>query len=517
MRSPLVAVMLAAPLLLGSCGTAINVANNTISRAALDLPGADAEDLRTGRIDRVRARYGAQPLGSLSVTQLSLYCDVLLKYRDFAAASACLDRYQAVAGRDARQVAGKKALIALALGTSAQAAGLTAGGSDPGSRYVHALAEARQGRTGEARSAADGFAHQFEPKQVYYAANLYSAVGDNAGALRVLEDPQRRLLRDYGLTPNATALGAAPLAPFRLDVFDEFSFGFFRDLSYAPAGNVYVEYLAAHSLVELGRWDEAAQRLAVLTAFPGLAGYRDVQWLVLYDSARVAQHRGQQAEAAALLRRSVDIIESVRQSVGSDEGRIGFAADKQAVYAMLVGILTDMGQTGQAFDYAERARGRALVDLLASRDDLVPAGMSRAEAASALGGLREAEGQEALAATLGGTAASGALRGGSNGSAGLRRGLAQQAPTLAPLVGAVPVDLAGIRRRLAPDETAIAYYAIGPSWLAFVVTQNDLRTVRLPLADAGRTVLGFVRAVVSTRAGGTPMPTCRARAACMTG
>ena len=146
--------------------------------------------------------------------------------------------------------------------------------------------------------------------------------------------------------------------------------------------------------------------------------------------------------------------------------------------------------------------GRALVDLLASRDDLVPAGMSRAEAASALGGLREAEGQEALAATLGGTAASGALRGGSNGSAGLRRGLAQQAPTLAPLVGAVPVDLAGIRRRLAPDETAIAYYAIGPSWLAFVVTQNDLRTVRLPLADAGRTVLGFVRAVVSTRAGG---------------
>ena len=173
----------------------------------------------------------------------------------------------------------------------------------------------------------------------------------------MLEDPQRRLLRDYGLTPNATALGAAPLAPFRLDVFDEFSFGFFRDLSYAPAGNVYVEYLAAHSLVELGRWDEAAQRLAVLTAFPGLAGYRDVQWLVLYDSARVAQHRGQQAEAAALLRRSVDIIESVRQSVGSDEGRIGFAADKQAVYAMLVGILTDMGQTGQAFDYAERARG----------------------------------------------------------------------------------------------------------------------------------------------------------------
>ncbi len=513
-RQGLRASLLAAALLLGSCGTAINVANNTLSRATLDLSSADADDLRAGRIDRVRERYGTRAPGSLTPAQLSLYCDVLLKYRDFAAASACLDRYQAVAGgENARSVVGKRALIALALGTAAQAASLTSGAGDPGSRYVHALAEARQGRMGEARSAADGFSHQFEPKQVYYAANLYSAVGDNAGALRVLEDPQRRLLRDYGLTPNQTAFGAAALAPFRLDVFDEFSFGFFKDLSYAPAGNIYVEYLAAHSLIELGRWDEAARRLDVLSAFPGLVGYRDVQWLVLYDQARLAMHRGRAPEAAGLLRRSVDVIESVRQSVGSDEGRIGFASDKQAVYALLVGILADSGQTDAAFEYAERARGRALVDLLASRNDLVPAQMSRAEAESSLDGLRRAEGQEALAAAVADApgGAGSALRG--SGSAGLRRSIAQRAPTLAPLVGSVPVDLAAIRRDLAPDETAIAYYATGPSWIAFVVSQSELRTVRLPMTDTARTVLGFVKAVVSTRAGGDAqayMPGARA-------
>ena len=488
---------------LAACGTAVNVADYALSRSTVEgatgVSGFDLEDLRSGRIDQVRARYSSRDPSSLSQQQLALFCDILAKYRDFGRATACLDAYETRFGRSPA-VAGKRALIALALGDPGAAASFTAPGDDSGSRYVHALAEARLGQTGAARAAADQFARRFEPKTVFYAASLYSAVGDNEAAWRTLDDPEHRLLRDYGVTRNATLFGKGQQAPFRLDVFDEFSFGLLGDFSYAPAGNVYVEYLAAHSLLELGRLQEALPHLDELLAYPGLSAYRDVEWLVLYDRGRVSRRLDRLDEARDFFERSIADIESMRRSVSSDEGRIGFAAQKQDVYAALVDVLRETGRAEAAFDYAERARGRALVDLLASRNSLAPREIPSGEASELLGTLQTAEGQEELAAAA--PASTPALRA-SASSADIRQRIARRAPSLAPLISVSPASLADIRGTLAPDETAIAYFRSGSGWIAFVITRGALSVVLLPGAsDIDRMVLSFLRSVVASGGGG---------------
>ena len=484
---------------LAGCGTALYVADYTASQAVLTsaagLRDADLDNLRSGRIDLVAGMLEARPVTQLTPQQLNLYCDVLLKLRDFQRATACLDQLERRAGRSP-VIDGKRALSALALGNPQDAARLTESGGSPGLRYVHALAQARLGQLSDARRAAGQFAKQYEPRQVFYAVSLYSALGDDAAALGLLEDPSRRLLRDYGLTRTATALGTGEQAPFRLDIFDDLGLGLLGNYSYAPAANVYVEYLAAHSLLQLGRVQEAVKRLDELLASPALPAYKDVEWLVFYDRGRAARQLRQNQQARSFFERSVADIESARRSVYSDEGRIGFVAQKQDVYAALVDLLRESGQVDEALNYAERARGRAFVDLLASRDNLVPREISPRESAELLTGLDRAEGRDFLAASV--PAGSSGLRG--VGASDLRRQIERRAPSLAPIISVSPVTLPQIRSTLAPDETAVAYYRIGSEWIAFVVTSRDIRIVPLPPID-NAAVLGFLKDVVSSGSG----------------
>lgn len=502
MRSSRYTVVGLSLLLLFGCGTVVNVADYAVSRSTIGgatrISDADLDDLRSGRIEQVRVRYSSRPPASLSLPQLGLLCDVLAKYRDFDRALACLNQYESRAGRSAA-LNGKRALIALALGDPSRAAELTSSPTDAGSRYVHALAQARMGQVEPVRATADQLATQFDPKLIYYAASLYSAIGDNVAALHILEDPQRRLLRDYGLTRNITMFGRGEQAPFRLDVFDEFNFGPLGNFSYAPAGNVYVEYLAAHSLLELGRLEEAARRLDVLLEFPGLPGYRDVEWLVLYDRGRVSQRQGRLEEARGLFGRSITDIESMRRSVSSDEGRIGFAARKQDVYEAQVDLLRSMGQADAALEYAERARSRSLVDLLASRNDLAPREVPAEKSSELLENLQMAEARdEFLPAPSGGRDA---LR--SPESSQIRDRILSRAPSLAPLISVNPVSVADMRGAIAPDETAVAYFRTGSNWAAFVFSRGDLRIVSLPVENVNVAVLSFLKNIVSS-AGSNP-------------
>jgi CHAT domain-containing protein len=74
--------------------------------------------------------------------------------------------------------------------------------------------------------------------------------------------------------------------------------------------------------------------------------------------------------ATRRFRRAVLEIEGVRGRIGIDEFRISFSEDKAPVYADLVHSLLQRGgrrTLAEAFETVERARSRALVDLLAGR------------------------------------------------------------------------------------------------------------------------------------------------------
>jgi CHAT domain-containing protein len=115
-------------------------------------------------------------------------------------------------------------------------------------------------------------------------------------------------------------------------------------------------------------WDQAqASYRSALAAIEGL----DAPWLSYrchHGLARVYQRLGARQEAYQAYRQAVDELERVHASFGIEPHRIAFLQDKLAPYEDLILLCLEDGTTErmvEAFEYVERAKSRALVDLLA--------------------------------------------------------------------------------------------------------------------------------------------------------
>jgi CHAT domain-containing protein len=501
-RALLRRILLAATLgALAGCASAVFVANQMAARSQLDA--ADRADLDAGNLAAIRARYASRPPDTLPLVELALFCDVLLKYQELGRASDCLATMQAridadpaaQSGAIARGLHGKKALLALALGEPAVAAGLVQSDETEGGRYVFALASIRTGKAEAARPIAAAMRRAFEPTPVYYAAALYAALGDFATSRAVLEDPARRLLADYGLSGHTDILGGTVgAAPFRLDPFDEFGFGLFGNVTLAPAANAYVEYLAALDLLRTGATAEAQQRLDVLLAWPNIAAFRDVYWRALTDRAEIAERAGDAAMAERLLRQAIEVIEEIRGSIGAEAARIAVVADKDAPYRRLVDLLTRRGALREAVVYAERARSRALVELLAARYTFGPGGPG-----SAANRLVDEYDASSGALALAAAAAPGEQASRRARLAEVRRELLADAPDVADLVTVAPVDLAAVQARLGEEEAALVFFPGEPRWHVFTLTRTTLSAHDIAPVDAE--VLALRRGLAQSETG----------------
>src|SRR6185437_11902972 len=117
---------------------------------------------------------------------------------------------------------------------------------------------------------------------------------------------------------------------------------------------------------------EAKKAFTHLIANPELRDMGSLYWAALYEYSRLLISQGQRADAIRLLQQAAEAIERVRTTITFEADKIGFAASKQAVYAALVDGLAAEGDWRGAFQAAERAKARALVDLLAQHRDLPP-------------------------------------------------------------------------------------------------------------------------------------------------
>jgi len=95
---------------------------------------------------------------------------------------------------------------------------------------------------------------------------------------------------------------------------------------------------------------------------------KGLHYLVLYDRAQIALYDKDYNLAESLLRQALDIIESQRALINTESSKIGFVGDKQAVYRDLIHLLVKTSKPGEAFLIVERSKARALVDMLASKD-----------------------------------------------------------------------------------------------------------------------------------------------------
>jgi tetratricopeptide (TPR) repeat protein len=285
-------------------------------------------------------------------------------------------------------------------------------------------------------------------KQVFLA-RLYVALGNYQRAYEIVKEDDNSFFR--GLADAVS--GGATLEGGSLLAFQQIQRRFMRH----------------KSELETGRLAEAKAGYDEMLGSPATQENGDFYWIVLYDRGRIAEREGNAAEAANFYKRAVEVIERQRSTLNTEASKIGFIGSKQSVYQDLVRVLVAQGRGVEAFEYVERSKARALVDMLAAKQDFAVATGNAQEVMALLAASAAAEAEGRV--PEGGDKA----RQTRSLVARTQAQLAVQAPELASLVAVTTLATAEIQQRLGPAEALVEYYyGTGRELYAFVLTRDAL-------------------------------------------
>ena len=254
-------------------------------------------------------------------------------------------------------------------------------------------------------------------------------------------------------------------------------------------------FILSKSLYETGYIKEAKEGYDQLLGHPQIEQIGGIYWIVLLDRAKIALAEGQRRVAEDMLKKAADVIEKQRSSINSEAGRIGFVGDKQTVYAELTALLINDGRYADAFAYVERAKARALVDLLASQKNINPHGGQTEQIKTTLVELKKAENDLTVVAQI--QDQSGQIKTRSIVLA-LKKDLQEKAPELATLVSVTTPATAEIQSKIKDDETLLEYYCAGKDWYVFILTGKTIAAQKLPSADMEKNI-DALRKTIATR------------------
>ncbi len=131
----------------------------------------------------------------------------------------------------------------------------------------------------------------------------------------------------------------------------------------------YAQLVAAHTAIALGELDQAEQRIAAALVISRENGLPSLTFQAHTLQGRLAAARQDSGVAKAAYDQAIVALERLRGQLMM-EFRAEFLTDKQAVYEEMVQLCLADGQTTDALRYVERAKSRALLDLITYRVDL---------------------------------------------------------------------------------------------------------------------------------------------------
>lgn len=251
-----------------------------------------------------------------------------------------------------------------------------------------------------------------------------------------------------------------------------------KDLTknYHNSLRIPVYFAQAKANIELGNTDVAKPILDELLAMSVIRGFSEIYAASNYERGRIARLEGDLEGAAEYFEKSLNEIEKQRSSVNTEAGRIGFAGDNQLVYWDAVETLLELGRPTEAFSYAERAKSRALVDMLAEKSSFGSVGGDRNKLANSIvESLKKSDRDAQLYTKQDFQVLS---RGARSANASTLETVIPD-KELASLVTVTSTGLTELQAQLQDDETLIEYYGSGDSLVAFVVHQSDLSVVSL--------------------------------------
>jgi len=233
------------------------------------------------------------------------------------------------------------------------------------------------------------------------------------------------------------------------------------------------KFMLNKALYETGNVPEAKSGYDSLLKHPGTRQNGDIYWLLLFERGRIAESEGDLTEAIDFCKKAIEIIESQRSTINTEANKIGFVGDKQKVYHHIISALFADSQYAAAFDYAERAKSRALVDLLAENRKLVP---KNSQINSM---LTELDRLDMGTKVQGSGASTEDINQRNERSIEIKEKVSAVAPELYSLVSVSVPSPSEIQSLVAPDETIIEYYYFGEDLYVFIITDNGIKAQRL--------------------------------------
>ncbi len=248
------------------------------------------------------------------------------------------------------------------------------------------------------------------------------------------------------------------------------------------ANKLLPRIIKARSELELGDFESAKLGFDEVLSTGLITGMRRLYYPVLHDRGRVAEALGDDEAAAEFYRQSIEVIETSRSSIQDDAAKISYVGNKQEVFQSLVRVLYRQGKLTEAFQVAENAKSRALVDLLAGKDDIVPLSPNAVSAAAV----------DSLNALVAANATKNLVERAESRSADIQtyrtaaKNLRDAAPEYASLVTSEPTQLKDVQRLLSPGELLLEYYETDSRLLIFSISSSDIKaySVQAPQLSA---------------------------------
>ncbi len=172
-------------------------------------------------------------------------------------------------------------------------------------------------------------------------------------------------LHDRGVLETSAGRPGAALPRFRRALaIRETAYG----RSHFEVASTLTELARAESAPTVGQTTRAVAHLSrAIQILDATQAYPETAIDARGLRAGLARRRGDAIAAGADLAAAATSIESLRSGAGGGEAtRAGFLAKHAVVYEQLVDLLLSQGRIEDAFVWSERARGRALLDQLAS-------------------------------------------------------------------------------------------------------------------------------------------------------
>jgi CHAT domain-containing protein len=236
-------------------------------------------------------------------------------------------------------------------------------------------------------------------------------------------------------------------------------------------------FMMNRALHGVGKTAEAKAGYDQLLAIPQVKDNGEIYWIILFQRGRIAEAEGNAEQAIEFYRKAVDVIEQQRASINTESSKIGFVGDKQKVYEHLVDALYAKQRMAEAFEYIERSKSRALVDMLASKQ--VSTLQSTGAAASLAKDFDDAESELMAQVPL---SAQEGKQGQRAASAQAVAKIRSAAPELSTLIAVSSLPVDELRNTIPAGEALVQYYYQGQKLYASVFTRADIKMVRLDAA-----------------------------------